>query len=47
MVADVGANELGLVAQGYATLPKRFLQLLDLLKVAICNTFVGKRPEPF
>src|SRR5215212_4084389 len=35
VVADVGADELGLALQSYATLHERLLQLLDLLEVAI------------
>ncbi len=47
MVAGVRADDLGLVAQSYATLHQRLLQLLDLLEVAVCNPFVAQGPQPF
>src|SRR3712207_5016756 len=37
VVAGVRADDLGLVAQSYATLHQRLLQLLDLLEVAVFN----------
>jgi hypothetical protein len=45
MVAGVRTNDLGLVAQSYATLDQCLLQLLDLLEVAVCNPFVAQRPQ--
>ena len=47
MVAGVRSNDLGPVAQSYATLDQRLLQLLDLLKVAVCHPFVAQGPHPF
>ena len=46
VVAEMGAEELRLVAQSHASLHQRLLQLLDLLEVAVCNTLIGKRPQP-
>jgi hypothetical protein len=40
MVAGVRSNDLGPVAQSYATLDQCLLQLLDLLEVAVGYPFV-------
>jgi hypothetical protein len=42
MVAGVRTNDLGLIAQSYATLHQRLLQLLDLLEVAVGHPFVAQ-----
>jgi hypothetical protein len=47
VVADVGAYELGLLTQSDATLHECFLQLLDLLEVAVGHPFVAQGPQPF
>jgi hypothetical protein len=47
VIANVRADELGLLAQSYATLSKRLLQFLYLLEVAVCYSLVAQRPQPF
>src|SRR5215211_7464109 len=47
MVAGVRTNYLRLVAQSYATLDQRLLQILDVLKVVVGHSFVAQRPQPF
>src|SRR5215218_10329033 len=47
MVAGVRTNYLRLVAQSYATLDQRLLQILDVLQVVVGHSFVAQRPQPF
>jgi hypothetical protein len=45
MVAGVRTNDLGLVAQCYATLHEGIFKLLDLIEVAIGYAFVAQGPQ--
>jgi len=41
MVVRVGADDLGLLAQGHATLDEGFFEKFDLLEVVVGYSFIG------